>query len=182
MSRVRPQGLPQDPDHPPGGVPDVRRRAQIAVRGQGAQPEEPGGQLFPGQRAHRENHGAGGAHPRNPGDRDHHRGGCSAAGAQPDQDPAAALQYPAARRQILSLYFPFQRRQVSAPQPASRCEAAQGSSISAPIPAPAPCANHCTSCRKCSRCASARTASSAIARAPACSTRSTAAPRPVSSW
>ncbi len=63
------------------------------------------------------------------------------------------------------------------------CTAVHGAgrgAISGPTRVPVPCAKVCICCRNCSGYASARTVFSAIAADPVCSTRSSAAPHPVS--
>lgn len=91
-----------------------------------------------------------------------------------------AVQHPAARRQVIPLHPGRGRPSLPARGQASAARARSRATITAPLPRPRRWRARWSRCSAPSCCATARTVSSPRARGPACSSRSSAAPRPAS--
>jgi CheY-like chemotaxis protein len=91
------------------------------------------------------------------------------------------LQHPPARRQILSLHLPVRRGSTLPALASIAAPSVQNRALFRPLSQlRRRCVRASACCRRCSASGSARTAFSATAPAPACSTRSAAARRPAS--
>ena len=160
---------------PRPGAADARCARRCALCRQGAQPQGAGGQLHADQGAF-EPHPADGQPVSRDGNRGHQFGGGGAAArSAADQALPPAVQRAAARRQELSRSSCCAPTTPSRGSPSIAARARPRAITTGPSPAPGRSTRRSTPCRNCSCCAAAPTASSTIATAPACFTRSSAA-------